>query len=115
MTEMNVDAWREAIAGSDPEIAKFCSLMFHAMERRVFEDVQVYAVDEGRKLAGKMSIYATSKGFDVSEDEVLAGFKATAPQLEDMVKTCWEKVLGEYFHGEIDRAAVAKAAKAAKA
>lgn len=105
MTEMNVETWRKDIAGDDPEVAKFCSLMFYAMERRVFADVETYVVDEGRKLAETISIYATSKGFDVAEDEVLAGFKSAAPQLQEMVKTCWEKVLGEYSRGEIERAA----------
>jgi|GEM_PF-5502894 len=112
MTEKDIDAWRIAIAGADPEVKKYCDLMFYAMEKRVFEDVQRYAVEEGQKLATKVSFYAISKGYDISGDEVLAGFKSAAPQLQEMVKASWEKVLGEYFHGEIDRAAAAKSARA---
>lgn len=108
MTEKNVDTWRKDIAGDDPEVAEFCRLMFYAMERRVFADVETYVIDDVRKLAEKMSAYATSKGFDVAEDEVLAGFKSAAPQMKEMAKTCWETVLGEYSRGEIDRAAAVK-------
>lgn len=96
-------AWRKDVSGGDPEVKRFCDGMFYAMEARVFSEMNDYVIEQGRLLASKLSIYANSKGYNFSEAEVLEGFKSAAPQIQNMIRESWEKVLGDYSRGEIAR------------
>lgn len=102
MPEKDITAWRKAIL-EDPEVSKFASLMFHSKEDALFVDLNDYVMHEGRELANKIYIYAVSKGYGVSQEEILEGFKTVAPEIQDMVKTAWEKALGSYHRAEIAR------------
>lgn len=104
MTEIKKDvtAWRIALR-QDPEVQKFGQLMFHHMEAGVFRQLDAYINAEGREMAAEMSSYGQARGYDFTEEEVLAGLRTAAPEIREMVRKSWEKVLGAYLTGAIQR------------
>jgi hypothetical protein len=52
------------------------------MEKDVFDDLQGYIVENGRDLAEKIWCYAECKGYDISEEEILNGFKTVASEYQ---------------------------------
>ena len=109
MTEMKKDktAWSIALR-EDPEVKEFGHLMFHHMESGVFEQLDAYINAEGRNMAAEMSSYGKARGYDFTEDEVLAGFRTAAPEIKEMVRMSWEKVLSGYLTGEIQKGLAAQ-------
>lgn len=113
MPGKDIHEWRKAISGEDPEAKKFADSMFKTMEAQVFENLNDYVISEGKHLASTLSNYGKCKDYDFSKEEVLEGFKASAPVIQEMVKKAWEHALGVYFHGKIDAAEAAKKLEAA--
>jgi hypothetical protein len=108
MAEKDIQAWREALA-AEPEAKKYGELMFKSMEKDVFDELQGYITENGRDLAEKIWCYAECKGYDISEEEILNGFKTALPNINSMVERAWEQALGVYFHAQIKEGEAAKA------